>query len=456
MSVSMELLSSGCSSLLTKRPSFCSSSSMAMFAPSLKFQSLLLKPSGHRLSFESPRAFVPKGLGDGVGFRSGNSLNRQIVVFAGAHEDSGHSEIEVEKESEDKKLEGEESEEVWKQTLESFKEQALRLQSVSQEAYEIYSKKAMVILEETSEKLKIQAVKAKKDLGELAKELGEDSIEYLVAATENSPEPVKEVVETLSSSTDDFNDISKVRDFHVGIPYGFLLATAGFLSFMLSGSINSIRFGVILGGALLALSVSSLKSYKRGEPDSLALKGQAAIVAIIFLRDIRIIMTRGGSFFTPVATLVRSNNISSLNPRPGKCRMSQSHAYELMVDLVIPFGFFILISQSHLLKAAYPGAVVAFYLYKIAVGGKQSGRFTTLLALEEKRWDPRKHCLLLERQVFSPPMPQGYINICSFRVVKLYWRIHRVVFSLQYAILVLLSFAWEDLAEVSDIIISRQ
>jgi len=84
----MELLSAGCSSLLTKRPSFCSSSSMALFAPSLKFRSLLLKPSGHRLSFESPRAFAPKGLGVGVGFRSGNSLNRQIVVFAGSHEDS--------------------------------------------------------------------------------------------------------------------------------------------------------------------------------------------------------------------------------------------------------------------------------------------------------------------------------------------------------------------------------
>uniref|UniRef100_A0A6N2KMD2 Uncharacterized protein n=1 Tax=Salix viminalis TaxID=40686 RepID=A0A6N2KMD2_SALVM len=81
MSVSMELLSPGCSSLLSKRPSFCSSSSMALFAPSLKFQSFLLKPSGHRLSFESPRAFVPKGLGVGVGFRSGNLLNRQILYL---------------------------------------------------------------------------------------------------------------------------------------------------------------------------------------------------------------------------------------------------------------------------------------------------------------------------------------------------------------------------------------
>ncbi|KAJ6395204.1 hypothetical protein OIU77_020464 [Salix suchowensis] len=323
MSVSMELLSPGCSSLLSKRPSFCSSSSMALFAPSLKFQSFLLKPSGHRLSFESPRAFVPKGLGVGVGFRSANLLNRQIVVFAGSHEDSGHSEIEVEKESENKKLVGEESEEVWKQTLESFREQALRLQSVSQEAYEIYSKKAMIVLEETSEKLKIHAEKAKEDLGELAKEFGQDSIEYLVAATENSPEPVKEVVETFSTSTDDFNDISKVRDFQVGIPYGLLLATAGFLSFMFSGSINSIRFGVIPGSALLALSVSSLKSYKRGEPYSLALKGQAAIMAIIFLRDIRIMMTQRTSLFTPLATLIS-------------------------------------------------GTMVAFYLYKINVDGKQS------------------------------------------------------------------------------------
>uniref|UniRef100_A0A6N2KKG2 Uncharacterized protein n=1 Tax=Salix viminalis TaxID=40686 RepID=A0A6N2KKG2_SALVM len=301
MSVLMELVSASCSTLPLKRPPLCSSSSMALLAPSLKFKSLSLKPSGHRLSFESSRAFVPKVLG--VDFRSGNSLNRPIVAFAASHEDS-HSKIEVEKESEDRKLRGEESEEVWKQALESFKEQALKLQSVSQEAYEIYSKKGMVVLQETSEKLKIQAEKAKSDLGVLAKEFGEDSIELLTVATENSPEPVKEVVETLASSTDNLNDVSKVRDFQLGIPYGLLLSTSGFLSFMLSGSLSSLRFGFILGGILLALSVSSLKSYKRAEPYSLALKGQAAIATIIFLRDISIIMTRKTSFLTPLATLI--------------------------------------------------------------------------------------------------------------------------------------------------------
>ena len=93
MSVSMELLSAGCSTLPLKRPPVCSSSSMALLAPSLKFKSLLLKPSGHRLSFESSRAFVPKGLS--VGFHSGNSLNRPIVAFAASHEDSVRTPISV-------------------------------------------------------------------------------------------------------------------------------------------------------------------------------------------------------------------------------------------------------------------------------------------------------------------------------------------------------------------------
>ncbi|KAF9680110.1 hypothetical protein SADUNF_Sadunf06G0086100 [Salix dunnii] len=325
MSVLMELLSASCSTLPLKRPPLCSSSSMALLAPSIKFKSLSHKPSGHRLSFESSRAFVPKGLG--VDFHSGNSLNRPIVAFAAAHEDS-HSKIEVEKESEDRKLGGEESEEVWKLALESFKEQALKLQSVSQEAYEIYSKKGMVVLQETSEKLKIQAEKAKSDLGDIAKEFGEESIELLTVATENSPESVKEVVETLASSTDNLKDVSKVRDFQLGIPYGLLLSTSGFLSFMLSGSISSLRFGFILGGILLALSVSSLKSYKRAEPYSLALKGQAGFASIAYFNHVGFLSTcfwcsGRTSFLTPLATLIS-------------------------------------------------GAMAAFYLYKIALDGKQS------------------------------------------------------------------------------------
>ncbi|GMP51495.1 hypothetical protein CsSME_00017703 [Camellia sinensis var. sinensis] len=111
------------------------------------------------------------------------------------------------------------------------------MQGLSEEAYELYSKKAMVILKETSEQLKIQAEKARYDLIVIAKEIG----------GEKSPEPVKDIVEIFASSTDDVKEISNLHDFYLGIPYGILLSFGGFLSFMLTGSISAIRFGVILG-----------------------------------------------------------------------------------------------------------------------------------------------------------------------------------------------------------------
>ncbi|XVE80742.1 hypothetical protein DITRI_Ditri15bG0004700 [Diplodiscus trichospermus] len=244
--------------------------------------SLRLRPPSCRVSLPAPKGFS-------LGFRSLDgrvSFNQSVIAFAASHEESKHSEIEVGREKDEMKMGSEEEPiEAWKQALEAFREQALKMQSVSQEAYEIYSKKALVTLKETSEQLKIQAEKAKNDLTEIAKEISEEGKVYLSTAADNSPPEVKEIVETFSSSTDDFDDVSKLLDFHVGIPYGFMLSVSGFLSFMLTGSIAAIRFGVILGGALLALSVSSLKSYKRGEASPLATKGQAAIASLIFLRE---------------------------------------------------------------------------------------------------------------------------------------------------------------------------
>ncbi|KAJ8434256.1 hypothetical protein Cgig2_010466 [Carnegiea gigantea] len=53
-----------------------------------------------------------------------------------------------------------------------------------------------------------------------------------------------------------------------------VLSVGGFLDFMITGGISAIRFGVILGGILLALSVSSLRSWRRGEATNMTLKGQ--------------------------------------------------------------------------------------------------------------------------------------------------------------------------------------
>ncbi|CAL5388979.1 unnamed protein product [Camellia sinensis] len=205
--------------------------------PSPKYLPLESLRRPHKTSI-SARAVCPRVLRLGlVPLRRHGFRNRLVFAFAASHKESKPLEIDMEKENSDLKVGAEESQETWKQTLVSFKEQALKMQSLSEEAYELYSKKAMVILKETSEQLKIQTEKARYDLIVIAKEIG----------GEKSPEPVKDIVEIFASSTDDVEEISNLHDFYLGIPYGILLSFGGFLSFMLTGSISAIRFGVILG-----------------------------------------------------------------------------------------------------------------------------------------------------------------------------------------------------------------
>lgn len=232
-----------------------------------------------------------------------------FIAAAASHEDSKASDINIDKEKDDLKVGVQESQEAWQEALASFKEQALKMQSLSKEAYEQYSEKAIIVLKETSEKLKIQAEKARQDLSVIAKEIAEESKGYLTTAAENSPEPVKDIVETFAESTDEYSDVSKLRDFYVGIPYGAALSAGGFLSFMLTGSIPAIRFGIILGGTLLALGVSSLRSWRKGEPSPFALKGQAAIATILFLRELRLMSMR--PFIANFVTTIISGGVAA-------------------------------------------------------------------------------------------------------------------------------------------------
>ncbi|CAH8359089.1 unnamed protein product [Eruca vesicaria subsp. sativa] len=238
-------------------------------------------------------------------FSSDTKLNRSFVSFAASREDSEPSGVEVEKEK--SVLDGDDtSPEAWKQTLESVKEQVSKIQSVSSEAYNVNSQKAMTILKDTSEQLRIQAEKAKEELGTKAKEVGEEGREYILKAAEESPSDVKEIVEAFSS-TEDLTDVARTQDFHVGIPYGLLLFVGGFLSFMISGSIPAIRFGMILGGALFAMSLGSLKAQRIGESSAKFLKGQMAIVAIIFLRELKVLLQR--STFMGFLTTLTSGGV---------------------------------------------------------------------------------------------------------------------------------------------------
>ncbi|KAB2621807.1 hypothetical protein D8674_023989 [Pyrus ussuriensis x Pyrus communis] len=274
-------------SLLNPDPSSCGLKKSPSCS-SLRFGQLIAA-RGYR---GSPIA-VPKVLSDASLSLHRRSLWTRPIVAVSASQDESHSDIEVENENNNAKPK---SEEPSKQTLGSFKEQTLKLRSLSRE----FSKKALVIMKDTSEQLKIYADKARDDLSERANEISEH---YITIAEANSPEPVREIVEAYHISAIDPNDAVQVRDFRVGIPYGLWLSVGGFLSFLVTGSISAIRFGVILGGTLLFLSVSSLRSYIKGKSSPFFLKGQTAISSIIFLREV-IVLAQRPSFPNILTTLV--------------------------------------------------------------------------------------------------------------------------------------------------------
>ncbi|URD79830.1 non-green plastid inner envelope membrane protein [Musa troglodytarum] len=212
----------------------------------------------------------------------------KIPFVASREEPVSH--IELQKEMTDAELKAAVSHEAWQEALKHFKTEAMKVKAVS-EAYQVYTKKAMEILTDTSEKLKIQAEKAQRDLNLIAKEVSEQGKEYLSTATKNSPDSVREIFETYASANE--LNMSSIRDFYLGIPYGSFLSIGGFIYFILTGSIPAIRFGVVLGSIIFALSVSSMRSWKNGKATPLLLIGQTAISAIIFFRQCLLCSQRG-------------------------------------------------------------------------------------------------------------------------------------------------------------------
>ncbi|XP_065049076.1 protein FATTY ACID EXPORT 3, chloroplastic-like isoform X1 [Musa acuminata AAA Group] len=219
----------------------------------------------------------------------------KIIPLAASREEQNRSDIELEKGAGA-------SQEAWKKALQRFMTEALKVMAVSERAYGIYSKKAIEILMDTFEKLKIQADKARDDLRIIAKEFSKEGKEYFSAAAKNSPDSLRDILEIYASASD-LKNTAAIRDFYLGIPYGSFLAVGGFIYFMLTGSIPAIRFGVILGTAILALSVSSLRSRKNGKATSLLLIGQTAISSIIFCRQ-WLLCSERGSFSSLLTVLI--------------------------------------------------------------------------------------------------------------------------------------------------------
>ncbi|KAI3847675.1 hypothetical protein MKX03_008853 [Papaver bracteatum] len=182
---------------------------------------------------------TPKGLGrirTGTPFlypdhhhhqhRGSKNNNILVSLSASNQEEKQPNEIDAEKEKNEVKDGTEESGEARNiNMLRSTRKRrrvglktSFEMQDISQEAYELYSKKAAVILKETSEKLKIQAEVSGLDFSRLAKDISVEGKEYLSTVAEKSPKKVKDIVETFAtSSADDWKNADKVPHFFLDI-----------------------------------------------------------------------------------------------------------------------------------------------------------------------------------------------------------------------------------------------
>ncbi|XP_022766625.1 protein FATTY ACID EXPORT 1, chloroplastic-like isoform X2 [Durio zibethinus] len=74
---------------------------------------------------------------------------------------------------------------------------------------------------------------------------------------------------------------AKVHDFCFGIPYGGLVLSGGVVGFVFSRNPTTLLFG----GALLALSIYSLKIWRQGKSSLPFILGQAALAAVLFWKN---------------------------------------------------------------------------------------------------------------------------------------------------------------------------
>ncbi|KAH9547482.1 hypothetical protein CY35_11G036100 [Sphagnum magellanicum] len=114
---------------------------------------------------------------------------------------------------------------------------------------------------------------------------------FLSYVAENAPDPVKDIAETALKAhyreDESIKQGSKIHDFCLGIPYKVLLVVGGLLGFIITGITVSIRFGVLLGGVILAFSVTSLGAWKQGEYTLWYIQAQTIITRAIFFRFIQ-------------------------------------------------------------------------------------------------------------------------------------------------------------------------
>lgn len=143
-------------------------------------------------------------------------------------------------------------------------------------------------LRKESQRAKVNLLVKAEEVAIQAAEIAKDELER---ASESAPEPIKELAETaiVAHSEEKAKSGAVIHDFCFGIPFGIimevisclilslitsicimlysgaLLSAGGLLWFVLTGSLHALRFGFLLGGLLLGISVRSLQMWQAGK-----------------------------------------------------------------------------------------------------------------------------------------------------------------------------------------------
>ncbi|KAL5989532.1 hypothetical protein ACLOJK_010424 [Asimina triloba] len=78
---------------------------------------------------------------------------------------------------------------------------------------------------------------------------------------------------------------AKIHDFCFGIPFGGLVFSGGLIGFLFSRNPTTLTTGLVCGGSLLALAVTSLKVWRQGGSSLPFILGQAVLAAALLRKD---------------------------------------------------------------------------------------------------------------------------------------------------------------------------
>lgn len=151
-------------------------------------------------------------------------------------------------------------------------------------------------LRNSTEELQRQVEKATESLAEVSKGATEKE-EDIPRATESS------------SNQEPPRKGAKIHDFCFGIPYGGLLVGGALVGFCISRDIATL-FGLLLGGVILGLSMTSLKTWRQGKSSTPYILGQAALSLILLARQLQIFALTKNIFPTGFVALVSAAMLS--------------------------------------------------------------------------------------------------------------------------------------------------